>query len=401
MKHLTYFDFMKSTACFILILLAFLQCSKSENKPAAVTPVLSSSLVSQAEGNGGTSVFEFVFRLSSSPVSMVTVTVKSEDGFAKAVLDYTAVDQQLVFQPGETEKRIAVQVIADDIREGKDDFYLALTNPVGCTLGSSRYKGEIINDDTKVNVGDAGFSSPNTYPGMTLVWADEFSAATLNTSDWNFETGDGCPNCGWGNNELEYYTNGDNVSLQSGKLIIEAREESLGGKNYTSSRITTKSKKTFKYGRIDIRARVPLGQGIWPALWMMPQDNVYGTWPKSGEIDIMELLGHEPTKVYSTVHYGPGPGSTNISRNTVSPTALSNEFHVYSLIWEQDKMQFLLDNVVFSTVNKADLGGNNYPFNENFFFIFNLAVGGNWPGSPNTTTYFPQWLAVDYVRVFQ
>ena len=185
------------------------------------------------------------------------------------------------------------------------------------------------------------------------------------------------------------------------KLIIEAREESLGGKNYTSSRITTKSKKTFKYGRIDIRARVPLGQGIWPALWMMPQDNVYGTWPKSGEIDIMELLGHEPTKLYATVHYGPGPGSTNISRNTVSPAALSNEFHVYSLIWEQDKMQFLLDNVVFSTVNKADLGGNNYPFNENFFFIFNLAVGGNWPGSPNATTYFPQWLAIDYVRIFQ
>jgi len=311
------------------------------------------------------------------------------------------VDQQLVFQPGETEKRIAVQVIADDIREGKDDFYLALSNPIGCTIGSLRYKGEITNDDTKINVGDAGASSPNTYPGMTLVWSDEFNAATLNVSDWNYETGDGCPNCGWGNNELEYYTNGNNVSLQSGKLIIEASEESLGGKNYTSSRITTKSKKTFKYGRIDIRARVPLGQGIWPALWMMPQDNVYGGWPKSGEIDIMELLGHEPSKVYSTVHYGPGPGSTNISRNTISAAALSNEFHVYSLIWEQDKMQFLLDNVVFSTVNKADLGGNNYPFNENFFFIFNLAVGGNWPGSPNAATYFPQWLAVDYVRVFQ
>ena len=401
MKHLTYFDFMKSTACFILLLLAFLQCSKSENKPAAVTPVISSSLVSQAEGNTGTSSFEFVFHLSSAPVTTVTVTVKSEDGFAKAGQDYTAVDQQLVFQPGETEKRIAVQVVADDIREGKDDFYLALTNPVGCILGSPRYKGEITNDDTKINVGDAGASSPNTYPGMTLVWSDEFNAATLNVSDWNYETGDGCPNCGWGNNELEYYTNGNNVSLQSGKLIIEASEESLGGKNYTSSRITTKSKKTFKYGRIDIRARVPLGQGIWPALWMMPQDNVYGGWPKSGEIDIMELLGHEPSKVYSTVHYGPGPGSTNISRNTVSAAALSNEFHVYSLIWEQDKMQFLLDNVVFSTVNKADLGGNNYPFNENFFFIFNLAVGGNWPGSPNAATYFPQWLAVDYVRVFQ
>jgi len=134
---------------------------------------------------------------------------------------------------------------------------------------------------------------------------------------------------------------------------------------------------------------------------MMPQENKYGGWPSSGEIDIMELLGHEPNKLYSTVHFGPGPGSTNISRNTVATAALSNEFHVYSVIWEQDKMQFLLDNVVFSTVLKNDLGVNNYPFNESFFFIFNLAVGGNWPGSPNVNTYFPQWLAVDYVRVFQ
>jgi beta-glucanase (GH16 family) len=392
---------MKSNVFILLILLTFLQCSKSENNPAPTTPVLSSSLLTQAEGNGGTSSFEFIFRLSPAPKSTVSVTVKSENGFAKAGQDFTAVDQQLVFQSGETEKRIAVQVVADDVREGNDDFTLVLSNPTGCTLVSDRYKGVITNDDTKVVVGDAGFSTPSTYPGLTLVWSDEFNAASINQSDWNFETGDGCPNCGWGNNELQYYTNGDNLSLQSGKLIIEARQESLGGKNYTSSRITTKNKKFFKFGRIDIRARVPETQGIWPALWMMPQESKYGTWPKSGEIDIMELLGHEPTKLYATVHYGPGPGSTNISKSIISPAALSNEFHVYSLVWEQDKLQFMLDNVVFSTVNKADLGGNNYPFNETFFFIFNVAVGGNWPGSPNATTYFPQWLAVDYVRVFQ
>ena len=392
---------MKSNVFILLILLAFLQCSKSENNPAPTTPVLSSSLLTQAEGNGGTSSFEFIFRLSPAPKSTVTVTVKSENGFAKAGQDFTAVDQQLVFQSGETEKRIAVQVVADDMREGNDDFTLVLSNASGCSLASDRYKGVITNDDTKVVVGDAGFTTPNTYPGLTLVWSDEFNAAALNQTDWNFETGDGCPNCGWGNNELEYYTNGDNLSLQSGKLIIEAREESLGGKNYTSSRITTKNKKFFKFGRIDIRARVPETQGIWPALWMMPQDNKYGGWPSSGEIDIMELKGQEPTKLISTVHYGPGPGSTFITKSIISPTALSNEFHVYSLVWEQDKLQFMLDNVVFSTINKADLGGNNYPFNESFFFIFNVAVGGNFLGSPNATTYFPQWLAVDYVRVFQ
>jgi beta-glucanase (GH16 family) len=131
-------------------------------------------------------------------------------------------------------------------------------------------------------------------------------------ADWNFETGDGCPNCGWGNNELEYYTNGNNVYLQSGKLIIEAREESLGGKNYTSTRMTTKGKKYFKYGRIDIRAKLPVGQGVWPALWMMPEENKFGGWPSSGEIDIMEMLGHEPSVLYSTIHYGQLPGNRNI-----------------------------------------------------------------------------------------
>lgn len=398
-KH--YFVPMKSTAFFLLLLLCFVQCKKSGSDPSATTPLLSSSQLTQAEGNGGTSSFSFVFRLSAAAATTVTVNVKTEDGFAKASQDFTAVDQQIVFQPGETEKTLTVQVVADDVREGKDDFTIVLTNAVGCLLMKERYKGVITNDDTKVVVGDAGFSSPGAYAGMTKIWADEFDGAAINPSDWNFETGDGCPNCGWGNNELEYYTNGDNLSIQSGKLIIEAREEFMGGKNFTSSRITTKNKKFFRFGRIDIRARVPQGQGVWPALWMMPQENKYGGWPSSGEIDIMELLGHEPTKLYSTVHYGPGPGSRNISRNTVSTAALSNEFHVYSLLWEQDKMQFLLDGVVYNTILKADIGANTYPFNETFFFIFNVAVGGNWPGSPDATTYFPQWLAVDYVRVFQ
>jgi Glycosyl hydrolases family 16/Calx-beta domain len=389
---------MKSLSLILFVLLFLVQCKKSETAPV---PVLSSSLISQAEGNGGTSSFIFNFSLSVASSETVTVTVKTVEGSAKAGEDFTAVDQLLEFKPGETTKQLTVVVVADDIREGRDDFSITLTNAKGCTLQASSYQGLINNDDTKIAITDAGYTSPLTYPGLTMTWSDEFSGAALNTGDWNYEIGDGCPNCGWGNNELEYYTNGDNVYLQSGKLFIEARVEVIGGKGFTSSRITTKNKKFFKFGRIDIRAKVPIGQGIWPALWMMPQENKYGGWPSSGEIDMMELLGHEPTKVYSTVHYGPGPGSQNISRNKIAASPYSNEFHVYSMIWEQDKMQFLVDDVLFSTVNKPDIGGNTYPFNETFFFIFNLAVGGNWPGSPDASTYFPQWLAVDYVRVFQ
>ena len=134
-----------------------------------------------------------------------------------------------------------------------------------------------------------------TYPGYNLAWSDEFNGAALNQADWNYEVGDGCPNvCGWGNNELEWYTAGDNLYMQDGKMIIEARAESKGGKNYTSTRITTQNKKTFTFGRIDIRAKVPKGKGVWPALWMLGSNITTVSWPKCGEMDIMELLGQEP-----------------------------------------------------------------------------------------------------------
>jgi beta-glucanase (GH16 family) len=193
-----------------------------------------------------------------------------------------------------------------------------------------------------------------------------------------------------------------NLFFQDGKMVIEARAEAYGGKNYTSSRIKTAGKRSFKFGRVDIRAILPKGKGIWPAFWMMPQDNVYGNWPKSGEIDILELVGHEANKAYATVHFGPGPGSTNISRGYSLPAGVFNDqFHVFSMEWEQDQMKFYIDDNLYSTVTKADLGANNYPFNEQFYFIMNLAVGGNWPGAPDASTVFPQWLIVDYIRIYQ
>lgn len=385
----------------MLCLLA--SCSKNETPPPDMSdPTLRSESVFMIEGNGGISNMEFTFTLSKASTKTVSVQLTSTDGFAKVGEDYRKVDQTLQFAPGETTKKVVVEIVADDAREGEDDFLIGLTNPVNCTVFTPAYKGTIQNDDTKVVFATTGPSSPNTYPGLTLVWADEFNGTSVNTSDWNYEEGDGCPNlCGWGNNELEFYTAGNNASVQSGALVIEARKETRGTRNYTSTRMTTKTKRPFKFGRMDIRAKLPYGQGIWPAFWMMPQDDKFGTWPRSGEIDIMEFLGHETNKVYSTIHYGPGPGSINISRNTIGTAPFNDAFHVYSLIWEADRLRFLVDDVVFSDIRKADLGSNNYPFNESFFFIFNLAVGGNWPGAPNATTYFPQWLIVDYVRVFQ
>ncbi len=185
-------------------------------------------------------------------------------------------------------------------------------------------------------------------------------------------------------------------------MIIEARRENYFGKSYTSSKIITRGKKVFKFGRIDIRAKLPKGQGIWPAFWLLPQDNVFGGWPKSGELDVMEMIGKSPATTYSTLHFGPGPGSIQLGgNNTLTSGIFNDEFHVFSLIWKQDEIEWLLDGAVYSTHTKAEFGSNDYPFNEDFFLIFNMAVGGSWPGNPDGSSYLPQWLIVDYVRVYQ
>ena len=238
---------------------------------------------------------------------------------------------------------------------------------------------------------------------MTLAWSDEFSGKTLNESNWTYETG----GSGWGNNELEYYTNGvKNTFLTGGYLVIEASKESFGTNNYTSARLKTEDKKTFTYGRIDIRAKLPKGQGLWPALWMLGNNisqSGYG-WPACGEIDIMELLGQDPRKFYSTVHWGQANSSFHDSKGSnysLSSGSFYDTFHVFSMLWDSGKMQFLIDDYPYYTVNKSDITTGTYPFDKPFFFILNVAVGGNWPGNPDSSITFPQRMIVDYVRIFQ
>ena len=386
-------------------MLLFLACKKdgSSDEPQ---PRVSINDVSMAEGNAGVRVFGFEITLSRAYPGTVTVNYSTTEGLAKAGEDFTMVNNQSVtFQPNETQKIINIQVAADAAREGDDVFTVMITGVTNATLDRFIGTGTILNDDITVVFTNAGYDAPTSYTGYTLAWDDEFNTGTLDPSAWTVEGGDGCPNiCGWGNNELEYYTpRPENLFFQDGKMLIEARKENYSGKNYTSSKIVSRGKKIFKYGRVDIRAKLPRGRGIWPALWMLPQNNVYGGWPRSGEIDIMELVGHEPGKVYGTLHYGPGPGSTQISRgyNLPGGATFNDEFHVFSIEWKMDQIKWYVDGILFSTVNKADVGAATWPFNEDFFFIMNLAVGGNWPGNPDASTYFPQWLIVDYIRVYQ
>jgi beta-glucanase (GH16 family) len=249
-----------------------------------------------------------------------------------------------------------------------------------------------------VSISKNGYSTPNSYPGLTLVWQDEFEGTKLNAANWKHEVG----GTGWGNNELQYYQEQNSV-VEDGLLVIKAKSESVGGKIYTSSRIITRDKYSFKYGRVDIRARLPKGQGIWPALWMLGSNISTVGWPKCGEIDIMEMIGGtgNDSKIYGTVHWDNSGSHAQYGGNVslANGQLFADEFHVFSIVWDASFITWYLDDVKYHVIDITPDGLSE--LREQAFFIFNVAVGGNWPGSPDGQTSFPQYMAVDYVRVFQ
>lgn len=238
-----------------------------------------------------------------------------------------------------------------------------------------------------------------------LVWSDEFDGDQLNEDNWSYQLGNGCPElCGWGNNELQYYWNDeDNIRVEDGKLIITAQNENFMGAEYTSARIRSIDKVDFCTGRIEARMKVPEGQGYWPALWALPSEPYYGIWPVSGEIDIMESIGSNVGTVYGTIHYGPiYPENQYIGETyPVTNPNLHEDFHIFELEWTENVLHWYIDGILYSTKTPADLGGNFWPFDRNFHFIINMAVGGWFPGFPTAQTVFPQSLEVDYVRLYQ
>ena len=240
---------------------------------------------------------------------------------------------------------------------------------------------------------------------LQLVWADEFDGTNLDTSKWEYQVGNGCPNlCGWGNSELEYYRP-QNVTVSGGTLRITAKQESFAGMPYTSGRIRTRGLGDWTYGRFEVRARLPKGQGLWPAIWMLPTNDAYGGWAASGEIDIMELIGHEPNKVHGTIHYGaPWPGNDYSGTSYTLPSGdFSNAFHTFAVEWTPTEIRWFVDGLQYSSRTWWWSSGGAYPapFDQPFHLLLNVAVGGVWPGNPDASTQFPQVMEVDYVRVYQ
>ncbi len=236
----------------------------------------------------------------------------------------------------------------------------------------------------------------------TLVWQDEFDGVHVNEAKWNYEIG----GHGWGNNELQYYTGrNENVYVKDGQLVIEARKENYENREYTSARLTTKNKGDWLYGKFEIRAKLPKGKGMWPAIWMLPTDWVYGGWAASGEIDIMELLGDNPQTIYGTLHYG-GPAPANTHQGTsysLNSSDFSENFHLFSIIWDSTAIRWYVDNTLYETQTSWYTTAADFPapFDQRFHILLNVAVGGNWPGNPDASTVFPQRMYVDYVRVYR
>ncbi len=234
-----------------------------------------------------------------------------------------------------------------------------------------------------------------------LVWSDEFDGTELNINNWSRESG----GSGWGNNELEYYTTREeNSFVSNGALTIKALKESYGGRDYTSARLKTQGKKFFKYGKIEARIKLPYSQGIWPAFWTLGESINSVSWPACGEIDIMEMIGgstsnNSDKKTYGTLHWDQSGHASYGGNYTLSSGIFADDFHTFGIIWDPEKITWYVDDVSFFSmdITSQDLD----EFQKEQFIILNVAVGGAWPGNPNSTTVFPQTMEVDYVRVYQ
>lgn len=239
-----------------------------------------------------------------------------------------------------------------------------------------------------------------------LVWSDEFDGPTLDYSKWECEVNA----FGGGNNELQLYTDrAENVRVENGHLVLELRRDqaAISGtvREYSSGRVRTKHRGDWKYGRIEVRAKLPQGHGVWPAIWMLPTDERYGGWARSGEIDILELKGQEPNLAYGTLHYGAAWPNNQHSGETYRLTtgSFADDFHTFAIEWTEGKMIWMIDGMAYQTQTKwnTDAGSFPAPFNERFHLILNVAIGGGFVGNPDGTAQFPQSMLIDYVRVYQ
>jgi len=394
---------MKLRLLLLLTIMSFLKCTSSEEADPEITnPKINILDKNLLEGDDGINTIEYIVSLNSSVDQDVTINYRTDDASAFQGLDYNKTSGQLTIPAGQLEASFTLEIISDLIKEGNEEFRVLFNSDMDVDFNASTAYVIIGNDDDLLPYDLEDYTTPESYAGWTMAWADEFDGPEINTDWWTHEIGNG--DNGWGNNELEYYTEApENSRIEDGKLVIEARNDSWNGRQYTSARMITKDKQNFQICRADIRAKVPYGQGIWPALWMLGENIDEKGWPACGEIDIMEVVGHEPATTHATVHWGSNFENHKYTGKSYSLTGeiFNDRFHVFSVVKDFNRMYFFVDDILTFEFTSRDLQGQPNPFNDSFFFIFNVAIGGNWPGNPDETTVFPQFMEVDYIRVFE
>ena len=320
---------------------------------------------------------------NSTPSQLTINTTISNDGSGKVDFKASAknaVSYQFDFGNG----------VSQPVPTGEVSYTYTTVGTINyvVTVKATGSNGQSISKSTQITV-----TVTSHTPG--LVWADEFNTnGAPDASKWGYDIGTGSN--GWGNNELQYYTNRpENVIVKDGMLKIMAKKENYQGSTFTSARLLTKGKFDFKYGKVEVRAKVPAGVGTWPAAWMLGSNIDAVGWPECGEIDIMEHLGRDLNKIYGTLHY-PGHSGGNANGNTRMITNATTEFHVYKLDWSATNISIYVDDqLVHSVPNSLSI-----PFNQNFFIITNLAIGGNFGGAVDPALT-EATLEVDYIRVYQ
>jgi hypothetical protein len=339
--------------------LLFLACKKEDNGNTDERTKLPEASITNVtkERTAENNTFQFDVTLSTSTTSDVRINYTTVASTAKEGIDFVATSGTLTIPAGATKRTIDVTVIGNPLRKANQVFGVNLEQPQNCTLKNAQGVGTIVNENSLyLPVDNAGYSTPTAYPGYRLAWADEFDGKMIKPNIWTHEQGN---NGGWGNNELQNYTDRrQNSFVSEGNLVIEARAENLAGFPYTSARMITKRNKAFKFGRVDIRAKLPKTKGVWPALWMLGSNIDQVGWPACGEIDMMELVGHEPSKVHQTVHYGASFASHQYkgSSYTLQGETFDEKFHVFSLEWEQDRIKMFVDDKPVFSIDRLLLG---------------------------------------------
>lgn len=281
-------------------------------------------------------------------------------------------------------------------KTGSNDIFYSCNGPELSKTYPKNRNNEAVNNSN--NISDSELKE-KTKLGWNLIWNDEFNNDIINDKYWTLQNGVGI----WGNNELQYYTNRiENCYITDGKLIIRGLKENYENYHYTSGRIVTKGKFDFLYGKIEIKAKFPEGNGLLPAIWLLPCEDNYDSRIKNGEIDLAEMLGNNPKFIYGVAHYYSKKATRSYEKYSSGTTDFSKEFHIYSIEWDSQQIKWMIDDKVYFTFNLKNTFNEKYdPFNKKFYLIINLAIGGDWPGNDLSQTTFPSLFEIDYVRYYR